>query len=297
MGETSSICYLTLFKETRTLINMVITSGEWVADLGDMTCRNVNSKVVVAMEKSDPLFIGTVIDMPVELRERWTADPDGEKLREKAVMEAVAAFYWAYNDKAIKAFQRRQKRESARVTANMHKMRFEKFWKRELIETANYILKVYGKKINIAQIFTLEKKIMVCLLHIRQYKGFYCNANRNYPQRADMRSFPVKDGGVDKHIINGRYDLMKGKNVKVKLKDFFNGFVNVNVYPYFMTGNIITGIFFYSDSDTNDFLYHMELFKFAEILFSLGKDEETGLEPVFDDEGNLTHFEFTGKWK
>jgi hypothetical protein len=249
------------------------------------------------MEKSGPVFMGTSIGMPVELGERRAADPDGEKLREKAVMEAEAAFFWAYNDKAVKAYQRRQKRERARVMAGMHKMRFEKYWKRELAGTASFLLKVYGKKISTAQIFSVEKKIMVCLLHIRQYRGFYCNAKRNYPGQADMRSFPIKNSGVDNHIINGRYDLMKGKNVKVKLKDIFNGYLHVNVYPYFMTGNIITGIFFYSDGDTNDFLYYIELFKFAEILFSLEKDEEIGLEPEFDDEGNLTHFEFTDKWK
>ena len=52
-------------------------------------------------------------------------------------------------------------------------MRFEKHWKKELIKTANYMLNLYNKRINENMMFTLEKKIMLCLLHIRQNKNYY----------------------------------------------------------------------------------------------------------------------------
>ena len=75
---------------------ITITSGEWIADLGTMTCRNINNKIVVAFEKKGKTIIGKINDMPIELMEQWAAIPHGENNIKKAVMEAEEIFLKAY---------------------------------------------------------------------------------------------------------------------------------------------------------------------------------------------------------
>jgi hypothetical protein len=55
-----------------------ITGGKWIADLGAMTCRNIESRIVVGFKQKDKIFEGKLQDMPVELLEKWAALPNGE---------------------------------------------------------------------------------------------------------------------------------------------------------------------------------------------------------------------------
>jgi hypothetical protein len=70
-----------------------ITDGKWIADLGAMTCRNVENRVIVGFRKKGKTFEGKLQDMPVDLLEKWAALPDGERHIRQAVEEAEGSFY------------------------------------------------------------------------------------------------------------------------------------------------------------------------------------------------------------
>jgi hypothetical protein len=56
-----------------------ITDGKWIADLGAMTCRNIENRMVVAFKQKGNIFEGKLQDMPFELLGTWAALPDGER--------------------------------------------------------------------------------------------------------------------------------------------------------------------------------------------------------------------------
>jgi hypothetical protein len=265
---------------------------EWVADLSNMTCRNKANNITVELEKCDFLFIGKIKDMPKELEEQWAAEEDGEKLKEKAVMEAETAFFWAYNEKAIEKYKREQKKDDARREAKRKgNVRFEEFWKSDLLKTANTILKLYGKKVSDRQVYTMEKKIMESVIHFRQNSDYYFSVKRKYPKKIDLRSFPLKAVKTEGGGFKITYDLLKGEDKTVKLKDLFNEITHVTIQ-----GDYIIGVFFSVKNETKNALYLLDLICFSKILLSLREDKEIGVEPEFDSEGNLTEFKVTEKW-
>jgi hypothetical protein len=69
-----------------------ITDGKWIADLGAMTCRNIESRVVVGFQKRGKTIEGKLQDMPVDLLEKWAALECGEKHIRQAVEEAEEVF-------------------------------------------------------------------------------------------------------------------------------------------------------------------------------------------------------------
>ena len=75
---------------------VTIASGEWIADLRAMTCRNYINKLVVVFEKKGKALFGKINYMPMELLEKWALEPHGEKNMENAVMEAEEVFLRAY---------------------------------------------------------------------------------------------------------------------------------------------------------------------------------------------------------
>ena len=79
-----------------------IANGEWIADLGSMSCWNCVNKIVVTFEKSGKTLIGKINDIPIELMKKWAAEPQGERHIKKAVMEAEEAFLRAYFDNNAK---------------------------------------------------------------------------------------------------------------------------------------------------------------------------------------------------
>ena len=54
-----------------------IASGEWIADLGGMVCRNINNGITVCFEKTGEMVTGKINDMPMELQQQWATLPDG----------------------------------------------------------------------------------------------------------------------------------------------------------------------------------------------------------------------------
>ena len=59
---------------------VTITNGEWIADLGALTCRNINTQMVVEFEKYGRTFRGKMRDMPIELMSQWAALENGDRL-------------------------------------------------------------------------------------------------------------------------------------------------------------------------------------------------------------------------
>jgi hypothetical protein len=170
-------------------------------------------------------------------------------------------------------------------------IRFETFWKSDLLKTANTILKLYGEKASNKNVYNLEKRIMESIIHFRQNRDYYFNAKRKYPPKIDLRSFPIKEGKTKGGGYQMTYDLHKGKNVKVKLDDLCNNVTHVTI-----PGNYINGVFFSACNGVTKGLYCLDFIDFCKILFSLREDKEIGVEPDFDKSGHLTKFKFTNKW-
>jgi len=82
---------------------ITITNGEWIADLGAMTCRNINTKMVVEFENKGKYFSGKIKDMPIELFSQWAKLKHGERLIQKAVMEAEEVYTRAFFESKIEA--------------------------------------------------------------------------------------------------------------------------------------------------------------------------------------------------
>ena len=80
---------------------ITITNGEWIADLGTMTCRNIANNIVVAFEKEGKILRGKLKDVPMELFSKWAMEPKGEMKVQKAVMDAEEVFLRAYFESDI----------------------------------------------------------------------------------------------------------------------------------------------------------------------------------------------------
>jgi hypothetical protein len=78
-----------------------ITDGKWIADLGNMSCRNIENRIAVTFTRRGKAFVGKLQDMPVELLERWAALPDGERRIRRVVEEAEDVFLRAWLERKI----------------------------------------------------------------------------------------------------------------------------------------------------------------------------------------------------
>ena len=66
----------------------VITKSDWIADLDDMTCRNINNKITVCFDKNGDRINGRIRDMPANLKHNWEKFPNSQLLIQKAITEA-----------------------------------------------------------------------------------------------------------------------------------------------------------------------------------------------------------------
>ena len=69
-----------------------ICNGEWIADLGSMTCKNINNGIIVEFKPCGKTYEGKIKDMDMDLFAEWAKLPDGERLVQKAVMDAEEVF-------------------------------------------------------------------------------------------------------------------------------------------------------------------------------------------------------------
>jgi hypothetical protein len=64
---------------------IAITDRKWIADLGAMMCRNIESRVVVGFYPKEKTFEAKLQDMSVELMKSWADLPNGEGCIRQAV--------------------------------------------------------------------------------------------------------------------------------------------------------------------------------------------------------------------
>jgi len=71
---------------------VTIINGKWIADLSTMTCKNINTKMVVEFEKFGRTYRGRIRDMPIELMSQWTIQKHVERMVQEAITEAEKVF-------------------------------------------------------------------------------------------------------------------------------------------------------------------------------------------------------------
>jgi len=76
---------------------MVTTANtEWVADVVTMTCKNTTNGIVISFEKLGKNLTGKIIDLPLELINKWTVEKNVEINIRNTVKEAEEFFLKAY---------------------------------------------------------------------------------------------------------------------------------------------------------------------------------------------------------
>jgi hypothetical protein len=74
----------------------LIESGEWIADLGTMTCRNYTKKITEEFEKQGEAIIGKMSEVPDSLTKKWGSSKNGKKVVNKILKEAEEVFLMVY---------------------------------------------------------------------------------------------------------------------------------------------------------------------------------------------------------
>jgi hypothetical protein len=69
-----------------------IVDDEWLVDTEAMLCSNSFTKIVVGFTKNGETYVGKIKDMPMELTIRLAKLKDGDKLIQKAVLDAEEIF-------------------------------------------------------------------------------------------------------------------------------------------------------------------------------------------------------------
>ena len=74
----------------------IMPKNGWVADLESMTCRNINTSIVVAFERKKNFFLPKINDMPNDVFEKWANMNDGKNEMQKIIFEAENVFLRAF---------------------------------------------------------------------------------------------------------------------------------------------------------------------------------------------------------
>ena len=80
---------------------ITITDGEWIADLGTMTCRHVQNKIEVSFELNGKVLQGKIKYIPIALMDRWARARYGERMIQQAVFDAQEVFMRAYFEREL----------------------------------------------------------------------------------------------------------------------------------------------------------------------------------------------------
>jgi len=73
-----------------------IPKNGWIADLETMTCRNIDTGIVVVFERKRNIFLPRIKDIPVDVFEKWVYMNNEEKEKEKMIKEAEDVFMKAF---------------------------------------------------------------------------------------------------------------------------------------------------------------------------------------------------------
>ena len=77
---------------------------DWVINLEEMTCHNINTGIDVIFEKKGDAFIGKIKDLPDNIYEQWANTENGVGLFKFIVTEAENVFLRIYIENDIKGF-------------------------------------------------------------------------------------------------------------------------------------------------------------------------------------------------
>jgi hypothetical protein len=73
-----------------------ITDGKWIADLGAMTCRNIENRIIVMFERNGKTVRGKIQDIPADVLAQWAGKAQGERCIRHMVEESEEVFLRAW---------------------------------------------------------------------------------------------------------------------------------------------------------------------------------------------------------
>jgi hypothetical protein len=76
---------------------MINITSEWIADLEAMTCRNINTKIIISFEKQGESVSAKIDYIPLEMLRTWALTKEVRINMRKAIMEAEDVFLKAYH--------------------------------------------------------------------------------------------------------------------------------------------------------------------------------------------------------
>jgi hypothetical protein len=74
------------------------TNMDWVINLSEKTCLNINTNIVVGFEKKGNTFAGEIRDLPDNIYDVWARNEDAASLIKNIVIEAKNVFSRAYTE-------------------------------------------------------------------------------------------------------------------------------------------------------------------------------------------------------
>jgi hypothetical protein len=81
-------------------------SGEWIADLAAMTCRNYTWGITVAFEKQGEAITGKISELPDNLIKRWLNTDNGFRILRRIEKEAEEVFLMVYFESVLAQYNR-----------------------------------------------------------------------------------------------------------------------------------------------------------------------------------------------
>jgi hypothetical protein len=104
------------------------SSGQWIADLNAMTCRNYVWNITVAFEKQGEAIIGKISDMPNNLNRKWILTKNGYQILKKIIRDAEEVFFMAYFENELEkcGIPKNNLRERKRLILRYAEMEYRK---------------------------------------------------------------------------------------------------------------------------------------------------------------------------
>jgi len=74
------------------------TKKDWVINLTDRTCLNIDTNIVVSLQKKGDSFSGEIKDLPDNIYDIWARNEDVGSLIKNIIIEAKDIFSRAYTE-------------------------------------------------------------------------------------------------------------------------------------------------------------------------------------------------------
>jgi len=80
-----------------------ITNMDWIINLDDMTCQNINTDIVIGIEKAGDAFSGKIKELPDKIFEQWSKMENAGSLLKNIVTEAEDVFLRVFIENDLNA--------------------------------------------------------------------------------------------------------------------------------------------------------------------------------------------------